>query len=143
MYLREESLVEQLIDIIDKVNFDEADSSSIYTNGKKIKVDSVRLKELIEKEEIIDFLKMDIEGAETAVLKDCSESLKIVKNLFVEFHSFVNQRQDLDELLSVLTKSGFRYFIKPAADRKIPFVNRINKNNPAMDLQLNIYAYRM
>jgi len=120
-----------------------ADGTSIFIDSEKIKLPSVRLKDLIQKEEKIDFLKMDIEGAETAVLKDCSESLKIVKNLFVEFHSFVNQRQDLDELLSVLTKSGFRYFIKPAADRKIPFVNRINKNNPAMDLQLNIYAYRV
>jgi len=32
-------------------------------------------------------LKIDIEGAEYDVLKDCEDSLENVKNIFVEYHS--------------------------------------------------------
>jgi FkbM family methyltransferase len=119
-----------------------ADGSSIFSTGEKIKVKSVRLKELIEKEERIDLLKMDIEGAETEVLCDCKDSLSNIQHIFVECHSYVNNKQSLDEILAILTKSGFRYFIKPEADRSHPFINRQNKNFPEMDLQLNIFGYR-
>jgi len=119
-----------------------ADASSIYSNKNKVKVNSVRLKELIETEQQIDMLKIDIEGAETEVLKDCKSSLGNVKNIFIEYHSFINKQQTLDEILQILNSSGFRYFIKQEADRKRPFLNRINKNNPEMDLQINIFGYR-
>jgi len=119
-----------------------ADGSSIFAEGKKTKVASIRLKDFIEKENRIDLLKMDIEGAETEVIRDCKDSLGNVKHLFVEYHSYVNNKQSLDELLKIITDSGFRYFIKPEQDRKHPFINRLNKNFPQMDLQLNIFAYR-
>lgn len=119
-----------------------ADASSIYSEINKIKVPSVRLKDLIEQEKRIDILKIDIEGAETEVLMDCKNSLQNVEHIFVEFHSFVNQKQTLDEVLQILNASGFRYFIRQEADRKEPFINRINKNNPHMDLQINIFGYR-
>ncbi len=41
--------------------------------GNKKTVNCVRLKDLLNEE--IDFLKIDIEGAEHAVLKDCSDNL--------------------------------------------------------------------
>lgn len=119
-----------------------ADGSSIFTEGKKTKVASIRLKDFIEKEIRIDLLKMDIEGAETEVIRDCMDSLGNVQHLFVEYHSYVNNKQSLDEILKIITDSGFRYFIKPEQDRKHPFINRSNKNFPQMDLQLNIFAYR-
>ena len=50
----------------------------------KTTVTCVRLKDLLDDD--IDFLKIDIEGAEYAVLKDCSDDLTNVKNLFVEYH---------------------------------------------------------
>ncbi len=141
------------IEIIDKavwinnngieISLEGADGASIYSESQnKIKVDSIRLKDFLEKEISIDMLKMDIEGAEVEVLKDCGESLSKIKNLFIEYHSFLNGSQDLDEILNLLKNNGFRYFIKQAADRNKPLINRFNKNNPAMDLQLNIYAYK-
>lgn len=119
-----------------------ADSGSIYSseNTIKIKVPSVRLKEEIEKEEKIDMLKLDIEGAETEVLIDCKDSLGKVEHIFVEYHSLKNYRQGLGEVLSILTESGFRYFIDSVTYRKTPFINRGEDQN--MDLQLNILAYR-
>lgn len=119
-----------------------ADGSSIFAVGKKTKVDSIRLKDLLDKEKRIDLLKIDIEGAETEVIRDCKDSLGNVQHLFVEYHSYVDSKQTLGELLKIITGSGFRYFIKPEQDRKYPFINRTNKNFPHMDLQLNIFAYR-
>jgi hypothetical protein len=90
----------------------------------------------------IDFFKMDIEGAEVEVIKDCDYYLNKIQHIFIEYHSFVNSEQQLDVLLNILTKNGFRYFIKPEADRRMPYINRINKNFTDVDLQLNIFAYK-
>jgi FkbM family methyltransferase len=125
-----------------EISSEGADASTIYSDKNKIKIESVRLKDLIKSEEKIDLLKMDIEGAETDVLRDCKEELSNIKNIFIEFHSFINNKQSLDEILEILEANGFRYFIKPAADRNQPFLNQMNKNFPEMDLQLNIYAYK-
>lgn len=88
----------------------------------------------------IDFLKLDIEGAEFEVIASCKEYLKNVKNLFIEYHSLPTEKQRLHELLQIVQEAGFRYYMKEAWENlKYPFVNR----NPAMfDLQLNIFAYR-
>jgi FkbM family methyltransferase len=140
------------IEVIDKavwinnngieISLEGADGSSIYSKNNVTEVPSIRLKDLIENEKKIDMLKIDIEGAEHEVLKDCENSLSNVENIFIEYHSFSNSNQNLSEILQILEANNFRYFIKPVNDREIPFINRTNKSNPAMDLQLNIYAYK-
>jgi FkbM family methyltransferase len=119
-----------------------ADGSSMFSKGEKIKVPSVKLKELLEKEERIDLLKIDIEGAETEVLRDIKNTLVNVQQIFIEYHSFLSGNQNLNTILEILTLNGFRYFIKPEADRNSPFINKKNKNFPEMDLQLNIFGYK-
>ncbi len=140
------------IEVIDKavwkddkgieLGMEDADASSIFYEKNKTKVKSVRLKDYLEKEEVVDMLKMDIEGAEIEVLKDCNESLTNVKNIFVEFHSYKNEPQKLSEIINVLECTGFRYFITQPENRVTPLVNHFNKSNPVMDLQLNIFAYK-
>jgi FkbM family methyltransferase len=125
-----------------EINIEGADGSSIYTDGSKQKIESIRLKELLEGELRIDFLKMDIEGAENEVLVDCQDSLKNVTNIFIEYHSYNNTNQNLSALLEILENNSFRYFIKPVNDRKMPLLNRVNKSNPNVDLQLNIFGYK-
>lgn len=121
---------------------DGADGGSILAQGVKQKVDSVRLKSLLDSEERIDFLKMDIEGAETSVIPDCGDSLKKAENIFIEFHSFKGYPQNLKKIIEPLENCGFRYFIKSEENRKRPFINKANSQNPDMDLQLNIFAYK-
>lgn len=121
---------------------DKADAGTVYGSGNKIKVDSVRLKDFIDQESEIDFLKFDIEGAECEVVEDIGKSLIKIKNLFIEYHSLVNKEQKLDTILLVLKENGFRYFINSVYDRQKPFLNRINQQNPEMDLQLNIFAFK-
>ncbi len=119
-----------------------ADGGSVLTGTPSMQIPAIRLKDYLEAEQGIDLLKMDIEGAETDVLLDCRDSLGNVKHLFVEYHAYVGQPQRLGEMLTLMQQAGFRYFIKTEADRTRPFVNRVNKSTPHMDLQLNIFAYR-
>jgi FkbM family methyltransferase len=97
-----------------------------------------RLKKYLR--EPVDLLKIDIEGAELAVLEDCKDHLHWIRNLFVEYHSFVDQPQRLDELLLLLRESGFRYWLDAEVKRDRPLVNHISYLK--MDLQVNIHAAR-
>jgi len=117
-----------------------ADGGSINVNNNKIKVESVRLKDFLGKEEKIDLLKIDIEGAEYEVLKDCKDTLKNVQNIFVEYHSWNSSAQQLSEILNIFEINGFRYCIEDIGKRKYPFINHNRELN--MDLQLNIFGYR-
>ncbi|TDB61377.1 FkbM family methyltransferase [Arundinibacter roseus] len=120
-----------------------SDSSSIFSeNSAKQLVPSVRLRDVIMAEKRIDFLKIDIEGAEIEVLEDCRESLAHVQNLFVEFHSYIDHPQSLASVVRVFEENGFRYFIDTNQHRKRPFVNHRYRGNDSMDLQLNIFGYR-
>lgn len=103
-----------------------------------IRVESIRLDRLLGEYDQIDFLKMDIEGAEYDVLKDSLENLKKIKYLFVEYHSHISESQKLHDILQLISQSGFRYHIHEAYSRKTPFINKTTMDN--MDLQLNIYA---
>ncbi len=119
-----------------------ADGGSLVVGNKTTQIPATRLKDWLEKEPSIDLLKMDIEGAEVAVVLDCAQSLAHIRHIFIEYHAYVNEPQALDEILHILTASGFRYFIRSEADRNQPFVNRTNRQTPHMDLQLNIFAYK-
>lgn len=103
-------------------------------------VPAVRLGEVVAEAGKVDFLKIDIEGAETAVLRDCESELKQVQSLFVEYHSVAGSPQTLDDLLSVLKRAGFRYYLREAHCPRMPYVEP-----PAaagMDLQVNVFAIR-
>ena len=118
-----------------------SDSGSIFQEDNQVKVKALDLKKLIEKEAYIDLLKIDIEGAEVEVIKHCAGSLDKVENLFIEYHSFNGRRQDFEELLSVVTNAGYRYYIENVMFRKLPFLNKTGKYS--MDNQINVFAYRM
>lgn len=121
---------------------DQADSASIYSQTDRKRVPSVRLRNYLLRELRIDMLKMDIEGAETAVLTDCRDALAHVQNLFVEFHAYVGHPQTLSEVVRILEESGFRYYVNTSQYRPAPLVNHRYRGNLSMDLQLNIFAYR-
>jgi len=127
----------------DSVSFWEegADGGRIVTEAAQTKkvmsVQATRLKNHLDKP--VDLLKIDIEGEETAVLQDCHDRLRQVKNLFVEYHSFIHQKQTLHRILEILSESGFRYYIHHVGVfSKQPFFKIESCSD--MDLQLNIYA---
>ncbi|MFZ1693680.1 MAG: FkbM family methyltransferase [Flavobacteriales bacterium] len=117
-----------------------ADAGSILRTTSTVFVPSTRLRDLLLQHDRIDLLKMDIEGAETDVLLDCSDALSRVRRIYVEYHSFRDRPQQLHALLTMLASQGFRYYL-----------NRIGTHHPQpfmglteaeMDLQLDIHAIR-
>jgi FkbM family methyltransferase len=104
-------------------------------------VKAVRLKDLLTRR--VDFLKMDIEGAEFEVIKDIADHLHFVNNLFLEYHGEFRQNPELTELFSILTDKGFSYYIKEATSLyDSPFL-KIKNGNSMYDVQLNIFCFRV
>lgn len=118
---------------------DSADSGHLSHEEKGSKVSAVALNPFLK--EKVDFLKMDIEGAELEVLKSIAGSLDQVENLFIEYHSFLGVDQGLDMILKILSSNGFRYVIhEDGKHAKSPFCHVDTSNG--MDLQLSIFAKR-
>ena len=119
-----------------------ADGGSLVVGSQDIQVPATRLRDHLAREASVDLLKIDIEGAETAVIEDCADVLRHVRHVFIEYHAYVRQPQTLQRILEILAQNGFRYFLRPEADRRQPFVNRTHRQTPQMDLQVNVFAYR-
>jgi FkbM family methyltransferase len=100
-------------------------------------VSTIRLSEFLKKGEI-DLLKIDVEGAETEIIKECSNYLRNTRLAFVEFHSFSGRKQDLGNLLDIFSSNGFRYYIETVTIFQKPFKN-IYVDSNTMDMLLNIY----
>ena len=108
-------------------------------DAKDCEVKTVRLRDYLDRP--IDFLKLDIEGAETAVIEDCHDKLADVQRIFLEYHSFENRVQTFDTALTILKDSGFRVHIHAENVSDQPFIER--KLLLGMDLQVDIFAYRV
>ena len=110
----------------------------ISPSSEIIDVPTVLLDDLIGDDEV-DFLKIDIEGAELDVISG-SKKLNRVNQMFIEYHSFIDAPQELSRLLSILENSGFRYYIDKVYSPKNPYFQITS--NQGMDLQLRIFATR-
>ena len=121
-----------------------ADAGSLIVNfneNDKQIVKAIRLRNWLEKEPYIDLLHIDIEGAEIDLLVDLEPVLSKVDNILVEYHSVIGKPQRLETLLKVLSRSGFRYYLKTLKAPFYPFTDPY-KENAKMDLQINIFATR-
>lgn len=124
--------------------------SSESTMGSKITAEStghtrdvkaIRLKDYLSRP--VDFLKMDIEGAEYEVVMDLADQLHQVKNFFLEYHGTYAQQNELLALFNLLTQKGFVYYIKEAADLyDHPLTKEKDWASP-YDVQLNIFCRRL
>lgn len=113
--------------------------SLIPNKIETIEISTERLSAYVDRQ--VDFLKIDIEGAELNVLAECENKLHFVKNIFIEYHSFVDKKQELGVLISILERNNFRYHINsPGLSSGQPFIYRSTYNG--MDMQLNIYAFK-
>lgn len=106
--------------------------------GKATVVRSERLLDQLAGEPV-DFLKIDIEGAENSVLFDVADELSNVQHLFFEYHSVPGKDQQLGDLLNLVRSAGFRYSINGAHGARLPFVETLPHG---FDLQLNVFCFR-
>jgi FkbM family methyltransferase len=117
-----------------------ADAGRIIENENNYIVPTCKLSNYLEEE--VDFLKIDIEGAEYEVLKECGDKLRNVEQMFIEYHSFENKPQQLSQILDLLTRQNFRYYLTmPGLKSANPLI-KLNKY-AGMDMQVNIYAKRI
>ena len=117
------------------------DSSISPTGTNSDSVQAVRLKDLLIRK--VDFLKIDIEGAEYEVLRDISEKLDFVENLFIEYHGNFSENVQLNHMLEILLDSGFHfYFREAAAVYKHPLL-QTQLVKPLFDIQMNIFCFRL
>lgn len=114
-------------------------SLSDTPDTQTINIPCTRLASLLQQK--VDFLKMDIEGAEYEVLKDCKDDLANVQHLFVEYHGDIRESSHLTEMLEILNNAGFVYYVQEASDN-VPHPLLKHKQFHSFDQQLNIYAHR-
>jgi FkbM family methyltransferase len=82
------------------------------SSGHAIKVPACRLSEFIDG--TVDFLKLDVEGAEHRILSDLVQTgkLKNIRQMVVEYHHRIGQQKSrLAEFLGELEQAGFEYQI--------------------------------
>jgi FkbM family methyltransferase len=83
--------------------------------GEPVRVPAVRLSQHVTGP--VDFLKLDVEGSELAVLRDLVSSGTIgqIRQMVIEFHHHMNPTVDnLSECLALLERSGFGYQLTSA-----------------------------
>lgn len=88
----------------------------------------------------VDFLKLDIEGAELRVLNDSVDLLHNVQSIFVEHHAFRGQPQNLHGVIRIYEDAGFRAYVESASPVARPLIDR--RFIGGMDVQTNIFGYR-
>lgn len=121
----------------------ESEASRVLEKSEpqEITVTAVRLADVLQKHPNVDFLKMDIEGAEWSVVQDIVPELKRVQNFFLEYHGKSWETYKLNDIMGILKSSGFSVYIKNAADNlRHPFVEKTT--NSLYDVQLNLFCYR-
>ncbi|SFB80940.1 FkbM family methyltransferase [Kaistella jeonii] len=102
------------------------------------KIQTVDLKKYLNR--TVDFLKIDIEGAENEVIFDLKSHLGTVKNLFLEYHGIKDTKQNLGDILNLLKEEGFEYYIRLAGETlRFPF---LGEEPRVYNQQLNILCYR-
>jgi len=90
-------------------------SPIMSTNPLRISKEKMRVRATILSKEIteeVDFLKMDIEGAEVEVMNELGKSgkLALVREMVIEYHHHISPEVDhLSQILSLLESSGFGY----------------------------------
>lgn len=84
-------------------------SESIPEGWTKQDVPCVKLSDYLS--EPIDFLKMNIEGAEWEALADCGDRLKLIREMAIEYHHLPGVPRTLHQILNLLDEIGFDYVV--------------------------------
>lgn len=110
-----------------------------YENQVPRKVKATRLRDYLDAD--VDFLKLDIEGAEDTVLRDCKDKLGQLNSFFFEYHNDVNKPQTLHQLLEMVSDLGFHYYIKESGVRVSPFTDT-GLICESFDMAINVFCYK-
>ncbi len=87
-----------------------ASANPARRGGTAVSVPCARLSSFIERE--VDFLKIDVEGAELRILTDLAQSgkLRLIRQMVIEYHHNIpSEPAALSRLLHLLEDAGFTY----------------------------------
>lgn len=85
----------------------ESDDSSLCHGQPTTRIQTLRLSSVLDGPTAV--LKLNIEGAECAVMEEAEPALGVVDRIFMEYHGFPELPQTLHRILAVLDRQGFRY----------------------------------
>lgn len=92
--------------------------------------------------EPVDFLKLNIEGAEWEVLADSADRLANVAEMVIEYHHLPNLPRTLHNILDLLDRRGFDYLINDFDAETNPGVRPPFRLTPNKRYFLLLYARR-
>lgn len=84
-------------------------STPVPSGWTECRVPCVRLRSYLN--EPVDFLKLNIEGAEWETIADSEDSLRQVREMVIEYHHLPGLPRTLHSILEVLNRQGFEYLI--------------------------------
>ncbi len=116
-----------------------ADNSHISDRDNTIEVKCIDASGFLSRFDCIDFLKIDIEGAERFVIPAIESQLPKVKKIFIEYHSEKDKKQCLVKLLDIL--KDFRIYMQPVFSPKCPLYEVTDYLG--FDSQINIFGIRI
>ncbi len=114
----------------------QASTRSERIGGATTRVPATRLSDHISG--AVDFLKLDVEGAERVVIEDLERAGKLasIKRMAIEYHHHLDLDEDaLAAMLSALERGGFGYQLEARLDRAPGLRTRHFQN-------VLVYAYR-
>ncbi len=119
---------------------DHSDGSSIFSKEADHSIPVARLGPYLASS--VDFLKLNIEGAELDVLEDVADALRQVREMVIEYHGFPEIGQRLHPILSILDRSGFRYLVHDFDHQTNPATKPPFRADASTRFFLLIYARR-
>jgi len=108
---------------------------------RKYEVPCVRLRDYLS--EPVDFLKMNIEGAEYEVLADSADRLRMVREMVIEYHHLSGLPRTLHEILALLHEQGFEYLVNDFDSETNEAVRPPFRLTPETRYYLLLYARRL
>jgi FkbM family methyltransferase len=121
---------------------DGSDGGRIHSAGA-ITVRAVRLSDYLDRE--IDFLKLNIEGQELAVLREAASNnrLRNVRQIVLEYHGWPDGEQRLGPILTLLEQNGYRYLVHDFDKETNPHTKPPFRLQPGKAWFCLVYAIRM
>lgn len=108
--------------------------------GESYAVPCLRLRDFLD--EPVDFLKLNIEGAEWDVLDDAGATLRNVREMVIEYHHQPGLPRTLHRILELLDSLGFEYLINDFDHETNPAVRTPFRLRADTRYYLLIYAGR-
>ena len=111
----------------------DSDGGKICQKGNTL-VKTERLSDFLNAK--VDFLKIDIEGAEKVVLPSIEDKLSNVDKLFLELHIQQDDFKLLEDVCSILRRRNFRYKMESVGNVGFQSFEQTD----LFEMQINIYA---